>query len=196
LFSAANGVTPVEEKPGGQVLALMIWRAGFQFDIELLDLTEDGAQPEPYIQTLGFDAGVRYSPDGNWVVFCEDPGEQGKVYVSPSANPELRWQLNGRAMEVYQFSWAEGGNAILVRDQSRTLRFGLDFSASVPRITPAETLITEFSLRQAGGPSAAFMDDGRHAVVLLPEGSEGGLVTEDYEVVLITNALEELIPAP
>ena len=110
LRSVAN---PQLAPDGGAVIfevSAAEWEAN-RFDTELW-LTRPGTAPQPLTNAPeGSSTQPRWSPDGRFVAFTSDRGEQTQLFVLPMDGGEVR-QVTNVAEGVQQFRWAPDGMRI------------------------------------------------------------------------------------
>lgn len=59
-----------------------------------------GEEPRPLVQSPGFDAEGRVSPDGRWIAYSSDASGQFEIYVAPMVDPKAARQVsNGGGLE-------------------------------------------------------------------------------------------------
>lgn len=59
-----------------------------------------GQEPRPLVQSPGFDAEGRVSPDGRWIAYSSDASGRFEIYVAPMADPKAARQVsNGGGLE-------------------------------------------------------------------------------------------------
>ena len=172
---------PLSWSPDGRFLLYVSVGAETKSDLWLLPL-EGRQKPVPFLRTE-FDEGQgRFSPDGRWVAYASNESGRYEVYVRPFSPDALREGMSNIGGK--QLISVNGGSSPMWRQDGKelyyinlegklmavTLRAGLVFQASVPRIL-FQTPLKDSD--QAALPQWAPSPDGKRFLFLVPETQEG-----------------------
>ena len=96
-----------------------------------------GQEPRPLVQSPGFDAEGRVSPDGRWVAYSSDASGQFEIYVAPMADPKAARQVsNGGGLEPI---WRRDSRELYYLSPERVLT-AVDVSGPTLTVSPQHPL--------------------------------------------------------
>jgi len=128
---------PADWSPDGSVLALNENRPGSGADIMILPMDGDG-DPQVFISSRDFECCPKFSPDGKWLAYVSVETGTNQVYVSPYAEPHVKWLVSEEEGGGIQPVWSPDGRELFYRSGDRMMVTSVQreptFSAGRPRV--------------------------------------------------------------
>ncbi len=112
LTTSDREQVPFSWSPDGRFLAF-----GEGGDIWIL-AQEGDRKPQPLFNTLSWEQGARFSPDGRWLAYVSWESDHPDVYVRPFPGPGGKWQISTRG--GFTPRWSGDGDEIFYVEPSET----------------------------------------------------------------------------
>jgi Tol biopolymer transport system component len=94
LYQNDRPKLPSSVSPDGQLLLFSVQDLETSWDVWVLPLGEDGAEPRPLLAGPFDQAVGMFSPDGRWVAFHSNESGRNEVYVTSFLEPGRKWQAS------------------------------------------------------------------------------------------------------
>ncbi len=128
---------PAAWSPDGSVIALTELRPGSGDDIMILPMDGD-RDPQVFISSPANECCPKFSPDGEWLAYVSDETGVNQVYVSPYAEPNVKWLVSEEEDGGIQPVWSPDGRELFYRSGDRMMVTSVQteatFSAGRPRV--------------------------------------------------------------
>jgi len=128
---------PAAWSPDGSVIALNEIRPGSGTDIMILPMDGD-RDPQVFISSPANECCPKFSPDGEWLAYVSDETGANQVYVSPYAEPNVKWLVSEEEDGGIQPVWSPDGRELFYRSGDRMMVTSVQteatFSAGRPRV--------------------------------------------------------------
>ena len=197
-ISQQSFVLPEDWSPDGKVLAIMRsdMRAN-QTDVLMLEQEGEGNawKATPYLNTSADEHGLRFSPDGKWVVFCSVESGRHELYVqrfsgagsgaADARQGRVQISTNGHDGSAW---WSPDGKEIRFIDSEKQ-------AVSVEVKTEPKLEVSHpkvmYSTSEIKGRSFVWTPEGRLMVILLGEGEQSSRI--DLVVNFVAEVREKLV---
>ena len=171
-------------------------RIAFQYDNDLWLAARSGGSARRLTQAIGSEQWARFSPDGKWLAFTADYGDNQDVYVMPSGGGEV-WRLTWHPGPDLVRGFTPDSSAVLFESLDGHYTQRLRYLYTVPVVGGVPT-----RLPVPSGYKAAFSPDGK-TLAYTPNGEaflqwknyRGGTQSRIWLLDLNTLAVKE-IPKP
>ncbi len=140
LTTARPSSSPLSWAPDGKALTLVEWQLSGNFDISIL-LNEEGATPQPFLNSPGDEWGPQFSPDGRWIAYFSVESDSQSLYVRAYPKTHDKWLVvHGEDMGVFRPVWSPDGSELFYFDSHGkkmmvvSVQMEPEFKASRPRV--------------------------------------------------------------
>ncbi len=180
-----EGIMPAFS-PDGRWMIYTRWGGDTSWDLWMLDLETEGAEPEVFLQSPELDAVAVVSPDGRYVAYSSAESGKYLVYMRPFPHGAGRWQISTGDGNWPRWS-ADGKELFYIEDSARLLSVSVDTTGS-PRVGRPELI---YEARRYGYDLVGYRGydvapDGRLLVT-----KHVGDDAESASIVLVDNWLSE-----
>ena len=155
-------------------------------DLWYLRRKPDGAwESVPFLQAPSNQASARFSPDGQFIVYCSDESGRHEVYVRPFPGGERRWQISNNGGK--QPRWSRDGAELFYVEGDAMIAVPVTSSPSF-RAGRAERLFQHSDIGASASTFARYdvSPDGRRFLVMEPFGDQ-----PDTSIRVVQNWFEE-----
>jgi Tol biopolymer transport system component/aminoglycoside phosphotransferase (APT) family kinase protein len=170
-FAAGTTLARVEDwTPDGRRLVLGLYERGTLWDVAMIEVGVEGAEPVPVVTSPVSEWGPRLSPDGKWLAFMADYlGRRTEVHLTrfPEAGERIQVTADGGYYPVWS---ADGTGLYYVSSDGELHAVDVDLDAA-PTIGRPRVLTADLGPRMLDQPSALFdvAPDGSIVGVKPPE---------------------------
>jgi len=183
LTTTGTNDFPGSVSPDGRTLMFIRITPTTSGDLYVVPL--DGAEPpRPLLETMAYEGGGQFSPDGRWVLYTSDEGGQPQVYLTPYPEADRRYSVSaGGGLHPL---WSPDGRHIYYREGQRLMAVDVTLGPE-PELSPPRLL---FDQQYRFGPNLSIPHYS-----LSPDGQRFLFVREEpgaRSLDLVTNWLQTL----
>jgi serine/threonine-protein kinase len=135
-------------------------------DGNIYTLPYGATELEPFLETEANEAGLRFSPDGQFATYVSDESGRYEVYVAEFPGPGGKWQISNEGGR--QPVWSRDGSEIFFRSGRRMMAVPVQTSPSFEAGGQQELFIGPYEgvLGQQGVPNYDVADDRQSFIML------------------------------